>query len=244
LATKLQIKFIRSLELKKNRHFSKMFVCEGLKMVEEAVRQSKMKILNIYGTPHILSTSIRHHHLFEEVSEKDMEMMTHLKSPSDVLALLEMPHESYSKEFNLGPYTLYLDHIKDPGNMGTILRNADWFGIQHVFISQDCVDVFNSKTVQSTMGAIFRVSVTVMDLPSLIKSCSFQKIYGAMLHGTPIQSVDFVQNSLIVIGSESFGITDEAIPYVTDSVTIPRYGGAESLNAAVATGIFLSHLRT
>jgi len=243
LATKLQIKFIRSLELKKNRYFSKIYVCEGLKMVEEAIAQPHVEIKHIYGTPSLKSHAIRNHFLFEDVSEKEMEMMTHLKSPSDVLALVEMPTDEVSKNAKLGEFTLYLDQIKDPGNMGTILRNADWFGIQQVFISKNCVDVFNPKTVQSTMGAIFRVQVAVLDLPQLLDTFSFQRVYGALLNGTPIQSVDFQSNSLLVIGSESFGISDDVMPYVTDAVTIPRYGGAESLNAGVATGIILSHLR-
>lgn len=135
-----------------------------------------------------------------------------------------------------------LDTIQDPGNLGTIIRCADWFGVNQIICSQDCVDVFNPKVVQSTMGSICRVQVIYEDLLSFIRANSKVPIYAATLNGYDISSQPAIQTGIILIGNESKGIGAELISMANHHITIPKRGKAESLNAAVATGIILSHL--
>ena len=135
-----------------------------------------------------------------------------------------------------------LDTIRDPGNLGTIIRIADWFGISQIICSADCADMYNSKVVQATMGSIARVNVFYTDLPEWLKQGSDVRIYAAMLEGKDVTKMSTIKEGLIIIGNESMGIDKEVLQYSNEKISIPRKGNAESLNAAVATGIILSHL--
>jgi len=141
-----------------------------------------------------------------------------------------------------GKISLVLDFIQDPGNMGTIIRIADWFGIENVFCSNDCADIYNPKVVQSTMGSITRVRVEYVELGVWLKNNSEARTYAAVLNGRDITKMEKLNEGIIVIGNESKGISEEIMKMINVQITIPGKGKAESLNAAVATGIILSHL--
>ena len=240
-----EIKFIKSLQQKKFRDEYGLFVVEGEKMVEEAVKSG---------------FTVESIHRKDEIGEDAMKRISSLASPSPVLAVIRKPSDIYADDIS-NLHSLYsdkglflaLDTIRDPGNLGTILRIADWFGIDAVFATPDTVDVFNPKVVQSTMGAIFRVRMHYVDLPALSRAFIEDRgsIYGTFLDGKNIygrelnSGTDFP--SMIVIGNESDGISEEMSSLVTDRLYIPPYPsdspGSESLNAAVATAITVAEFR-
>ncbi len=240
-----EIKRIKALQLKKFRDEDGLFVVEGEKMVEEAL-DSGFRVRNVYRR--------------DEIGEEAMKRMSSLVSPAPVLAVVEKPEDVYVEEagdlagkWADGGLFLALDTIRDPGNLGTILRIADWFGIDAVFAAEDTVDVFNPKVVQATMGAIFRVKLHYVDLPAL--SRLFLKdggnIYGTFLDGENMYSKTLgtgaEKPSMIVIGNESEGISKAMAELVSDRLYIPPYpaddAGSESLNAAVATAITVAEFR-
>lgn len=240
MATNLQIKFIKSLHLKKNREENKLFLCEGAKIVGELLNQTNFKIKEIYA----LKDWIENNHLKNidviEVSEKQMEQISTLKSPSEVLAVVNIPKEA---PFKLDWLTLYLDEIKDPGNLGTIIRTAEWYGIHNIVLSQNCVEWFSPKVVQATMGSIFRVQPFYKKLDTLLKESSFSNIYGAFLDGESIYNIEYTKNALLVIGSESHGIHPQNFDLINKKITIPAFGNAESLNASIATSIIVDNFK-
>ena len=240
-----EIKFIRSLQQKKYRDEYGMFAVEGEKMVKEAINSS-FKVEKVY--------------LKEEIGEEIMQRISSLSSPSPALAILRKPSDIYAEKHSCYPSLagsrglyLGLDSIRDPGNLGTILRIADWFGIDAVFATHDTVDVFNPKTVQATMGAIFRVKMHYVDLPEMSR-CILDaggKVYGTFLDGLDIYERD-IQTGLdapvmIVIGNESEGISEQMEKLVSDKLYLPPYPpgeqGSESLNAAVATALCVAEFR-
>lgn len=240
-----EIKRIKSLQQKKFRDESGLFTVEGEKMVEEAVRSS-FKVENIYRR--------------DEIGEDAMKRISTLASPSPVLAVVRKPEDIRIEDPGLlpsliGDSGLYLglDTIRDPGNLGTILRVADWFGIDAVFAAPDTVDVFNPKVVQATMGAIFRVRMHYVDLPMLSESIKSRggRVYGTFLDGADMYASDIDAGAdrpvMIVTGNESEGISDRMRSKVTDRIYIPPYPaeetGSESLNAAVATAITIAEFR-
>ena len=240
-----QIKFVKSLQQKKVRDEQGLFIVEGEKMVDEAV-SSPFKVESVYRR--------------DEIGEEAMGRITALANPSPVLAVVRKPEDSYIIDaeelkplLKQGGLFLALDTIRDPGNLGTILRIADWFGIKAVFAAPDTVDVFNPKVVQSTMGAIFRVKMHYVDLPSLAKIvlASGGKLYGTFLDGKNIYQRELNNGddapSVIVIGNESNGISDAMAELVSDRLYIPPYPaddpGSESLNAAIATSITVAEFR-
>ena len=240
-----EIKKIKSLSQKKFRDLHGLFVVEGEKMVSEA-ESSSFRIENVYTR--------------EEIGADAMSRISSLSSPSPVLAVVRKPEDIYvddasSLEMSLSSKGLYLalDSIRDPGNLGTILRIADWFGIDAVFAAPDTVDVFNPKVVQATMGAIFRVKMHYVDLPSLsrIVLSAGGHVYGTFLDGSNIYERPLENGisspSVIVIGNESEGISAGMAALVSDRLYIPPYpsddSGSESLNAAIATAITVSEFR-
>ena len=238
-----EIRFVKSLERKKNRDENGMFVVEGEKMVYEAL-QSSFEVVR--------------HYRMKDIGVTAMERMTLLSSPSPALAVLRKPENLEIEDlsyFALPENGLFLalDGIRDPGNLGTILRIADWFGLDGVFASPDTVDVFNPKVVQSTMGAIFRVRFHYCDITRLCRffSLSGGSAYGTFLDGDNIYSKDLntgnSTKSLIVIGNEANGISSSVASAVTDRLYIPPYPadqpGSESLNAAVATAVTVAEFR-
>ena len=240
-----EIKRIRSLQQKKFRDESGLFVVEGEKMVQEAIN-SPFHVENVYKK--------------EDIGADAMGRISSLSSPSPVLAVVHKPEDSIINDItelqsliSKGGLFLALDAIRDPGNLGTILRIADWFGIDAVFASKDTVDVFNPKVVQSTMGAIFRVKMHYVDLPELFRKIHSidGKIYGTFLDGKNIYERELdcgtASPSVIIIGNEANGISDEVAALVSDRLYIPPYPqdspGSESLNAAIATAITVAEFR-
>ena len=240
-----QIKFVKSLQQKKVRDEQGLFIVEGEKMVEEAV-SSPFKVESVYRR--------------DEIGDEAMSRMTALANPSPVLAVVRKPEDSYVLDaedlaplLRQGGLFLALDTIRDPGNLGTILRIADWFGIKAVFAAPDTVDLFNPKVVQSTMGAIFRVKMHYVDLPELSRMVLDMggKVYGTFLDGKNMYDRELdngaISPSVIVIGNESEGISPAMAGLVSDRLYIPPYPadqpGSESLNAAIATAITVAEFR-
>lgn len=238
MITAAEIKFIKSLSQKKFRDSSGLFVVEGEKMVQEALN-SGFKLEKVYRTA--------------EIGEAAMARISALSSPSPALALVRRPNDLQSDDLPAKGLFLALDGIRDPGNLGTILRIADWFGLDAVYASPDTVDVFNPKVVQSTMGAIFRVKFHYTDIPALCRKAlrAGGAVYGTFLDGENMYekslSNGLERPSLIVVGNEAKGISREVATCVSERLFIPPYPaddpGSESLNAAVATAITVAEFR-
>lgn len=236
LPIKKDIKLIRSLQQKKFRKELGLFIVEGKKVVEEGIT-SEYRLHSLYSCDEAFVKANKGAFL---VSGKEMEMMSALSSPSDYLAVFYSEVEG--KKLPQEEFILALDGISDPGNLGTILRAADWFGVRSLLLSNDCVELFNPKTVQSTMGSIFRMNVHSVEISSVLKSYKDTgfAIIGATLNGENAFRFSFPSKTILVIGSESHGIRNNLIEILTDRITIPGGGNAESLNAAVACSILLS----
>ena len=233
--TTAEIKYIKSLSQKKFRDEYGVFVVEGEKMVQEALA-SGFEVEKVYRT--------------SEIGETAMGRISALSSPSPALAVVRKPIDLQRAEVPSKGLFLALDGIRDPGNLGTILRIADWFGIDAVYASEDTVDVFNPKVVQSTMGAIFRVKFHYCSIPALCKDVIGHggKVYGTFLDGQNMYQKALDSGfSIIVIGNEANGISPATAACVTDRLFIPPYPaddpGSESLNAAVATAITVAEFR-
>ena len=239
------IKRLRSLQQKKFRDETGLFIVEGEKMVEEALGSS-FEVVDTYRK--------------SVIGEDMMKRISALASPSPALAVLKKPSDVVIDDLSVlddllssGGLFLGLDSMRDPGNLGTVLRIADWFGIDAVFATRDTVDVFNPKVVQATMGAIFRVRMHYVDLPALSRRMLDLggKVYGTFLDGKNIYTRELSDGrdlpAMIVIGNESEGISDEMASLVSDRLFIPPYPadqpGSESLNAAVATAVTVAEFR-
>lgn len=227
-----EIKFIRSLKEKKFRDEHRLFVVEGEKMVAEA-QKSRFKVERIFRT--------------EDIGQEAMARITMLSTPSPVLALVRIPEPSFDGSLAPG-LSIGLDTVKDPGNMGTILRICDWFGISTIYASRGTVELFNPKVVQATMGAIFRKRVIYCDLPELCDAflAAGRPVYGTFLDGGNIYTADLNAEGLIVMGNESNGISPEVAAKVSSRLHIPSFTDgptSESLNVAIATAITVSEFR-
>lgn len=237
--SKNEVKFIQSLCHKKHRLAEGLFIAEGVKLVEEIIK-SKFIVKKIYATDKWAAPKQTNGHVISIISEEDLERISLLQTPNQVLALVEIPAVSPKVQLE-NRLSIILDGIQDPGNFGTIIRLADWFGIEQIICSHDTVELYNPKTIQSTMGSVVRVNIVYQDLKEVLQTTKVP-VYGALLEGQSIYKVAKPTEGLLLIGSEGKGIGEELLPYITNPITIPRIGGAESLNAGVATGILLSHL--
>ena len=242
MLTKNTIKQIASLKQQKFRKELGLFVVEGRKMVDELLH-SHFETVNLFATEAFLND----HPAFVEaeiVSEMQMEQMSGQDTPPGILAVVRIPEQKEIKTSSR--FVLALDGIANPGNMGTLIRTAEWFGITDVVCSPDCVELWNPKTVQATMGSLFRMQVWKADLPSFLHEASSKgkAVYGALLEGENLFEMRKKPEGIIVIGSESHGIRADVLPCITRPVTIPRVGGSltESLNAAVAGGIIMAEI--
>ena len=246
MLSKNKIKYIKSLELKKNRKEEKVFVAEGHKSVDELLHCFSCKL--IIATSEWLS---RHYDLkaqdIIEVSDDELAKASFLKSPQEVLAIFEQPEYKLDSSLPNNNLCLALDEVQDPGNLGTIVRVADWFGIENIFCSLGTADIYNPKTVQATMGAISRVKVHYCDLPAFISSLEGVKVYGTFLDGENLYDSAISENGLIVMGNEGNGISSEIEKMVNSKLLIPNYPvgrtTSESLNVAMATGIICAEFR-
>lgn len=244
MISKNQIKFIRSLELKKNRKRESLFVAEGPKVIEELL---KLKTPHtIIATKEWIDNNPKISNVIE-VSERELESASLLKTPQQVLALFAI--ETTEQDLNIDNNKLYLalDGIQDPGNLGTIIRIADWFGIDTIYCSNETVDVYNPKVIQATMGSIARVKVIYTDLCNLISNLSDEMpVYGTFLDGSDIYQNELTPNGIIVMGNEGKGITKELKSLITNKLLIPSFSigdTAESLNVAIATAITCSEFK-
>lgn len=241
-----KIKYLRSLQLKKFRQKYNKFVVEGDKIVREICEQHPQLIEEIYALPEWLDKnklSISLKSQSDAVSAKELERISGMKTPNQVLAVVRQPDQTMPAEGQIGPICLLLDGIQDPGNLGTILRTADWFGISSVFCTPDTVEVFNPKTIQASMGAVFRVGVYYVEGATLKNYLSGFTFYGAFMEGTPIFETEVTDKNVIVIGNEGQGIRSDILKILDQHITIPKGNGsqAESLNAGIATGIILAN---
>lgn len=231
--TQAEIKRIRSLREKKFRDGLGLFVVEGEKMVQEAL-DSDLRVVGVWRR--------------EEIGEAAMARISQLASPSPVLAVVERPQPAVP-ELRRALY-LALDGVRDPGNLGTIIRIADWFGVETVFVSEDCVETFNPKVIQSSMGSVFRVGVVPASLPELARRFreAGMPVWGTFLDGEDLYREPLGSAGLIVMGNESTGVRPEVAAEVDARLLIPSFGrglrpGAESLNVAAATAVILSEFR-
>ncbi|MBK6330666.1 MAG: RNA methyltransferase [Bacteroidetes bacterium] len=241
MISKAQVKHIRSLDDKKKRYEYKQFVVEGIKMVDELLK-SQYEIVEIFATQYW-----RSNHAPTDISKLKISLITEqslsrisgLKTPNEVLALVVMPDATSIPNFDKA---LALDNIQDPGNLGSIIRIADWFGIFTIICNAQTVDVYNPKVLQATMGSVFRVTCYYTDLLNYIIQQTSNKTYAAVLNGSNVNEMEKISNGLILIGNESAGIDEKLIQHCDFEISIPQKGNAESLNAAVATGIICNTL--
>jgi TrmH family RNA methyltransferase len=246
MLSKSRLKYIQSLAHKKFREASHEYIIEGPKMLEEFLVNRPELINEIYaldtwvdGAKRLLSSVDPSKMLI--ISEIELEKISVLSTPNQVLALVkkfDLPDSPIIKDH----FTLVLDNIQDPGNLGTIIRTADWFGITQVVCSKESADVFNPKVIQSTMGSILRVKVFYLDIETWITKQNDIPIFCTALEGKDLFKMEPVKEGLMIIGNESKGVRPSIMKAATEKITIPRFGGAESLNAAVAAGIVIAQL--
>lgn len=236
--SKNKIKWIRSLQLKKFRDELGLFIVEGEKMVIEAIELCPERIESIYFIEGTINIPKGFQHT--AVSEKELDQISSLKTPNKALAVIRKHTQAL---LSVPPgLILALDGVQDPGNMGTILRIADWFGIENVICSENTVDCFNPKVVQSTMGAIFRVNTEYCNLSKWLRQVN-KPVYGALLEGEDVYNSSLKDDAVLLMGNEGKGISDELISLISHPIMIPRFGKAESLNVSIAAGILVSEFK-
>jgi TrmH family RNA methyltransferase len=251
-----QIKLIRSLRQKKFRDHYRLYLVEGEKMVAELMENpenSRHRAIRLFATSEYLDRNkdLFHRHPAEvmEATKKELEKISNLVTPQTVLAMASLPDALPLDQVPPDEPVLAFDSIRDPGNLGTILRTADWFGIHHVVCSPDSADLYNPKVVQSTMGALFRVEVIYADLPEWLSMVGKgeRQILGTFLEGTSLYEVPLKNNPVILFGNESKGLPDHYDPYLTQKISIPPFHrgekGPESLNIAASVAVICSEMR-
>lgn len=246
MLSKNKIKYIRSLELKKNRREEQVFVAEGHKLVGDLLGYFDCRLIVALPTwleahPDVSADEII------GVTPEELTRVSLLKTPQDVVAVFRQPDYPMDPSVVSRSLCLALDDVQDPGNLGTIIRVADWFGIEHIFCSHRTADVYNPKTVQATMGALARVKLHYCHLPSLIAALGDVPVYGTFLDGKNMYDEYLEANGLIVMGNEGNGIGNEVARLVNKRLYIPNFPPervtSESLNVAMATGIICSEFR-
>lgn len=251
--TTAQIKYIQSLQLKKFRDTHGVFVVEGEKIVSELL-ESDFQIEMLCALPAWFDehkARIPERLPCFELSPKELGRISNLKTPNQVLAVVKKPARALLDLKFEKDTVLVLDKIQDPGNLGTIIRTADWFGIQNIICSPDTADIYNPKVIQATMGSFIRLNVQYADLSNFLKDLPEGfPVYGAFLEGRNLFKTSISTPSVLIIGNESQGISEEVLSFVNRKVMIPRgvkdsdgTAGAESLNAAMAAGIMMAYFR-
>jgi TrmH family RNA methyltransferase len=251
MISKSQLKYIQSLGQKKYRDEEELFIAEGPKLIKELLQNKNVGIKGLFALNKWVddNENILRGIDVTRISESELERMSQLKTPNAVIGIIRK--FEMKEPITKGKTSLVLDTIQDPGNMGTIIRTADWFGVSQIICSHDCADVYNPKVVQATMGSIARVNIFYTDLLQWLKDQEQIKIYAAALEGKDVTTMSTLKGGLIIIGNESKGIHEELLQLANEKITIPRkarlndkigQGETESLNAAVATGIILSNL--
>lgn len=244
MLSKSQLQFIKSLHQKKFRKEHGLFIVEGIKSITEFL-QSDYIIHSVFCTSKVEPKidSFRKKIKLDIISDKDLAAITTLKAPQGILALVKIPDNKEVSTNDLkNSFTLVLDNIQDPGNLGTIIRTADWFGINKIICSEDTVEAFNPKVVQATMGSLARTSIAYTDLQLFFEN-NKMPVFVALLNGSSIYETNFGDEGLILLGNEGHGVNKDLLMGPMVNVTIPRFGEAESLNVAVSTAIFCSEIR-
>lgn len=244
MLSKARIKFIKSLQLKKYRKQEQCFTVEGEKSVSE-VLDSTLHVRELYATSAFIdcqkSALARFKGTIVAVNEKDLALMGEYASNNAALAVVAIPENAIPTISNQ-EFVLLLDDIRDPGNLGTIIRTADWYGIKTVIASEETADVYNAKVIQASMGSFTRTRVYYTNLPQFL-STNRLPVYGTFLNGADAHAFNFGKGGIVVIGNEANGISEDVERLVTQKITIPRFGQAESLNAAIATAVILDNIR-
>lgn len=249
-----QIKYLGSLKIKKFRRTHNQFLAEGDKIVRDIIHNNLAVIRQLVASPAWLATNrISVSPSIQEVIEADLtdlDRISSLETPPSVIALLDMPGVRYSPREVSSSLSIALDTIQDPGNLGTIIRTADWFGIRNIFCNEECVDCYNPKVVQASMGAILHVGIQYVDLAEFLAGFSGKPdfpVYGTYMDGIPISSVTPVKRGIVVFGNEARGISPEISPHIGQKLTIPpgtkEPGRVESLNVSSAVAIVLNAFR-
>lgn len=251
MLSKAKLKLINQLRHKKYRELNNMFFVEGSKNTLDFL-QSDCSFIELFGTKDWIqkhNTDIQKENA-TVVSIKELKKISALTTPPEVLAIFSLPDTIFNGKIITDNLTIALDNISDPGNLGTIIRTADWFGINHIYCSKNTVDAFNPKVVQATMGSLARVKVIYTELNELLASKPKElQIFGAVLNGTPITDIKPQTNGIILIGSESHGISPELLQYINHKITIPLFNEntanlPESLNASIANAIICYALKS
>ena len=230
-------KLITSLSQKKYRQKHQLFIAEGVKVVRELL-ESSFELEIIFSTESEFSSL----DCFIQVSDQELKKISSLKTPNKVLALFKIPLQ---KKVNSSGLIVVLDTINDPGNLGTIIRLCDWFGVEQLVCSQDTVDCYNSKVVQATMGSLARVSISYLNLSEYLQTVSIP-IFIADMDGVNIHKSKLPASAILVMGNEANGVSDRLKQLISNKISIPRYGNSnqvESLNVATATAILLNEFR-
>ena len=243
MISKNQIKFIKQLELKKYRQREGLFVAEGPKVVGDLM--TRYRPTAVYATDDYTPPSAAE---VQRISDDELRKVSFLQHPQQVVALFPLPsHQMLPSSVSTTELTLALDGVQDPGNLGTIIRIADWFGINRIVCSEETADAWNPKVVQATMGSIARVDISYMDLPAWIdQQPEGTPVYGTLLDGDDIYAQELSEGGVIIMGNEGKGLTEKVRRRVTRRLLIPSYrkdDTAESLNVAIATAIVCSEFR-
>ena len=237
MISKSQIKLIRSLQQKKYRSKLKLFVAEGPKVINELLT-AKFKLHSLYDTVEDLFTGVNS----EIISDEEISKISFLKNANNSVAVFTIPEQKKPKKEGI---TLLLDSVRDPGNLGTIIRLSDWFNVSNIICSSDSVDCFNPKVIQATMGSISRVSISYCDLTKYL-SLNDLPVYAGTMDGKNIYKEKLPENAIVIVGNEANGISDTLLNLTTHKIGIPRFGNdhqTESLNVAVATAILFSEFK-
>lgn len=246
--SKAKISYLNSLKQKKFRQKYNNFLVEGDKSVRELLSRPTSQIENIYALDSWINDypdlTEKWGNKLINIKQNELRKISQLTTPNQVLVVAKQFEESWKHELAQCSLSLFLDNIQDPGNLGTILRIADWFAIPYVFRSAGCVDIYNSKVIQASMGAFMRVKSPKIELSEIKMQLPDTPILGALMEGENVFTLSGLKSGILVIGNEGKGISKENIELLSQKITIPapQGSGAESLNAGVATGIIVSHL--
>ena len=239
MVNKKWLQLVKSLHQKKYRYEHRLFFVEGIKMVRELLA-TDLKPFMIFAYADFCD-DFHSDYSVETISIKDLRSISALKNPNGILAVFTMPEASKMK---FDDWIVVIDNVRDPGNLGTIIRLCDWYGIKHVVCSKHTVDLYNPKVLQATMGSIARVHVSYKELTDFLSNQKLP-IYGAVMNGSSIYTEKLPDKGILVMGNESNGISSNLNKWIKNRVTIPQYGNitAESLNVSMATGILLNEIR-
>ncbi len=245
--SKTKVSFIASLSRKKIRERESLFVAEGRKCVFDMLEYFDLKYLIVRDSVEYDAGIMCRCKDIYVANETEMKAMSSLSTPSDIMAVFHIPERNVDEDMVRSGLTLVLDGVQDPGNLGTIVRVADWFGVRQIFASHDTADIFNPKTVQSTMGSLARVNVIYSDLDKVFERFNGIPVYGTLLSGRSIYNGELEDAAFIIMGNEGNGISDSIRKFITSPLLIPSYPPGvptcESLNVGVATAITLSEFR-